>query len=62
VYKFQTNRGPDRDAAGVLGEGNGEGVSPSRLGDLGEHRSVFAENEFWRILKLEKTHMIDTNL
>jgi len=42
----------------------------SRLGDVGEHRKLpqqgagwtSAENEFWRILELEKTHLIDTNL
>jgi len=28
VYKFQTSRGPDRDAEGVEGEGNGEGCPP----------------------------------
>jgi len=38
----------------------GRGVPiPSRLRGLGERRK---RNEFWCILELEKTHLIDTNL
>jgi len=49
VYKFQTSRGPDRDAEGIKGEGNGEGVSPewgrsvplpSRLGGLAKRHKL----------------------
>jgi len=71
VYKFQTSRGPDRDAKGIKGEGNREGDPlPSRLGGLREQRKLPqrgpgqspGRNEFWRILELEKAHLIDTNL
>jgi len=51
------------------GKGNGEGVSPPqqtrRSGGAAYAPPVgsgAAENEFWRILELEKTHLIDTNL
>ena len=49
MYKFQTSRGPDRDAEGIKGEGNGEGVSPewgrsvplpSRLGGLAKRHKL----------------------
>jgi len=45
----------------IRGEGNGEWVSPSPA-DKGVRGRVTTENEFWRILELEKTHLIDTNL
>ena len=55
MYKFQTSRGPDRDAEGV--EGEGSVPFPSRLEGLGEHcklpqwdpGTAPAENEFWHI-------------
>ena len=72
MYKFQTSRGPDRDAEGIEGgrEWGGGVPLPSRLGSLGSvvssrsgvRSGALAENEFWRILELERTHLIDTNL
>jgi len=59
VYKFQTSRGPDRDAEDVNGgrEWGGGVPLPSRLRGLGERCKLPsrvwgrapAENEFWRI-------------
>ena len=47
MYKFQTSRGPDnlwrrdREAEGIEGEGNGEGVPPPQpTRGLGEHRKL----------------------
>ena len=73
MYKFQTSRGPDRDAEGVEGGREWGGcvhpspadqvVSGSIVSSLSRVRvGAPAENEFWRILELEKTHLIDTNL
>ena len=70
MYKFQTSLGPDRDAGGVEGRKEWGGVSPSPA-DYEVWGSIIsspsgvrgeAENEFWLILELEKTHLIDTNL
>jgi len=49
------------------GKGMGSGCPPPQpTRSLGEHSKLPqwgpAENEFWRILELEKTHLKDTNL
>jgi len=54
VYKFQTSRGPDRDAEGVEGRREWEGVSPSpvdcgALGSIGVGRKrVLAYFRAWK--------------
>jgi len=40
VYKFQTSRGPDRDAEGVEGEGNGGVPLPADWESGGKHRKL----------------------
>jgi len=61
VYKFQTTRGPDRDAEGVKREREWCVLLPSQLGGQGERRKLPqqgpgrapAENKLWHILELE---------
>jgi len=63
-------RRPDRDAEGIEGKGMGRWCPlPSQVGGLGSvvsspvgSRPSPAENEFWRILDLAKTHLRDKNL
>ena len=44
-------------------EGNGKGCPPPQpTRGSGVRGRAPAENEFWRILELEKTHLTDTNL
>jgi len=50
MYKFQTSRGPDRDAEGVKGGREWRGgvhPLPSRLGGLGEHRKLPQQGPGW---------------
>ena len=56
MYKFQTSRAPDRDAEGIEGEEWGGDVWGSIVSSpsSGVRGGALADNEFWRMLQLEK--------